>query len=182
LRVKGNDGSGGKAPLDESEVRHLIETAYPRLAAALTLVCGSRAAAEDAVQEALARCWEQSVRGRVLESPEAWMTTVALNLARSRLRRARVELRARGGLASAPPPEPSADAVDVRRALAGLPARQREAVVLHYFLDLDVAAVARSMRVAEGTVKTSLHRARRSLGLLLGEADPAPEEVDHGRR
>jgi RNA polymerase sigma-70 factor (ECF subfamily) len=144
-------------------------------------MCGSRATAEDAVQEALARCWEHSVRGRPIEFPEAWMTTVALNLARSRLRRVRVELRARGRLAAPPPGEPSADVVDLRRALAALPPRQREAVVLRYYLDLDVADVAAAMRVAEGTVKTSLHRARRSLARALGEADPAPEGADHGR-
>jgi RNA polymerase sigma-70 factor, ECF subfamily len=110
------------------------------------------------------------------------MTTVAVNMARSRLRRIRVEFRARGRLAAPPSGEPSADVVDLRRALAALPARQREAVVLRYYLDLDVADVAAAMRVAEGTVKTNLHRARRSLAQALGEADPMPEEADHGRR
>lgn len=110
------------------------------------------------------------------------MTTVALNLARSRLRRLRAERRARDRLAPPPRPVPSAEILDLRRGLAELPVRQREAVVLHYYLDLSVAEVAAAQRVTDGTVKTSLHRARRSLGRLLADVDAPAEEVDRGRR
>lgn len=164
--------------MDEVELRRLIDVAYPRLVAGLTLVSGSRAAAEDAVQEALARWWEHTSRGRAIENPEGWMTTVALNLARSRRRRMLAERRARARLTPNEPSGPSPDVVDLRNALARLPRREREAVVLHYYLDLPVAEVAVVQRVAEGTVKTSLHRARRSLASAL--ADEA-EEADRGR-
>ena len=49
--------------------------------------------------------------------------------------------------------------------------------VLRYYLDLDVAAIATTLRVSEGTVKTLLHRARRHLAAALGE-DPTDEELD----
>ena len=69
---------------------------------------------------------------------------------------------------SAPPPGRTA-ALDVHRALATLPERQREVTVLFYFLDLPVGEIARELEVTEGTVKTSLHRARVSLAAVLGE-------------
>ncbi|MBI4260475.1 MAG: sigma-70 family RNA polymerase sigma factor [Actinobacteria bacterium] len=151
---------------------------YPRLVGALGLVCGSRAAAEDAVLEALARAWERSERGERIENAEAWVTAVAMNLARSGLRRVRAERRARERMAGRPATGgagPEA-AEDVRRALAKLPRGQREATVLRYYLDLDVGEVATVLGVSEGTVKTQLHRARATLGRLLGEHDP--EEAD----
>ncbi|MGH2695773.1 MAG: sigma-70 family RNA polymerase sigma factor, partial [Actinomycetota bacterium] len=70
--------------------------------------------------------------------------------------------------------------LDVRRALHRLPARQREATVLRFYLGLDVEEVARAMGVSAGTVKTSLHRARGALARSLRQ--PEPEEApDRGR-
>jgi len=63
------------------------------------------------------------------------------------------------------------DQVDVVRALASLPRRQREATVLRYYLDMDVAEVAHALGVNEGTAKTTLFRARQALARALGERD-----------
>ena len=142
------------------------------------MISGSRAVAEDAVQEALARAWERSERGERIESLKAWVTTVAMNLVRSGFRRLMVERRARQrsgpggwpGAADGMPSVPGAEqALDVRRALMSLPRRQREATVLRYYLDLDVAEVARALKINEGTAKTTLHRARRALAAALGD-------------
>jgi len=84
--------------VDEVALREFLHTSYPRLVAAVALVCGSRAAAEDAVQEALLRAWERSEKGDEIRSLEGWVTTVALNLARSGLRRIRSERAARARL------------------------------------------------------------------------------------
>ena len=144
---------------------------YPRVVAGVALMCGSHATAEDSVQEALARAWERGERGERIESPRAWVTTVATNLARSGYRRRWTERRAQERLSSAEPREPTGASVDLRRALAELPARQREMVVLRYYLDMDVREVATALKVNEGTVKTSLHRARKSLAAALGDDD-----------
>jgi RNA polymerase sigma factor (sigma-70 family) len=152
--------------MDELGVRAFLDDAYPRIVAVVTLVCGSQAAAEDAVQEALVRAWE---RKQGLDNPEAWITTVALNLARSGLRRRWVEHRARGRLVPAPPPEPNADSIDVRRALDRLTRRQREVTVLRYYGGLDVAEIASMLSVSQGTVKTLLSRARDVLASALGD-------------
>ena len=141
--------------------------------AAVALVSGSRAAAEDAVQESLARAWERSDRGERIESLTAWVVTVALNLARSGLRRIRAERRARERMAAPRGPAPPDSALDLERALRSLPRREREATVLHYYLDLSVGETAAVMGVVDGTVKTLLHRSRRTLADVLEE----PEEV-----
>lgn len=156
-------------------------TTYPRLVAAVAMVSGSQAAAEDAVQEALARAWERSERGHPIESLPAWVTRVAMNLSMSRLRRIRVERRyaPRVAAAETAPAEAGAveDRVDVVAALAALPRRQREVTVLRYYLGLDVAEIARTLELNPGTVKTSLFRAREKLATALGDS-PTSEDDD----
>jgi len=165
-------------------------TEYPRLVGGLALVCDSRAAAEDAVQEALARAWERGERGERIESLKAWVTTVALNVTRSGFRRLMAERRARRRLESGSPSlamdsrgeagtiGAATDTLDVRRALALLPRRQREATVLRYYLDMDVAEVAAAMLTSEGAAKTTLFRARRALAVALGEHEPEEANDD----
>jgi len=161
--------------LDETAIREFLATRYARLVAALALISGSRPAAEDAVQEALARAWERGERGQIIDSPEAWVRTVATNLLRSGFRRLLAERKARQAIVGAgrgESPSTGADArMDVARALAKLPRRQREATVLRYYLGLSVDEIAATLGVAEGTAKTTLFRARQALAQALGEYD-----------
>jgi len=69
-----------------------------------------------------------------------------------------------------PAPAPELQMV-VRDALDGLARRQRDAVVLYYLLDLDVATTARVLGISEGTVKSALSRAREKLAVLLREPE-----------
>jgi RNA polymerase sigma-70 factor (ECF subfamily) len=167
--------------LDEAELRGFVETGYPRLVAAVTLVCDSRPAAEDAVQEALARAWERTERGEHIDSLQAWVTTVSLNLARSGVRRVLAERRARGRIDAPGPVPDAADAIDVRRALAQLSRRQREVTVLRYYAGLDTAEIAAVLGVSEGTVKTQLHRAREHLAVALADDATPTTETSHVR-
>jgi RNA polymerase sigma-70 factor (ECF subfamily) len=106
----------------------------------------------------------RSERGERLESLPAWVAAVALNQTRSGWRRAMAERRARRRITeSGPAAEPSADHVDVARALEGLPRRQREVAVLRYLLEMSTAEVAATLGIGEGTVKSSLARARAHL-------------------
>lgn len=168
--------------VDEVALREFLHTSYPRLVAAVALVCGSRPASEDAVQEALLRAWERSEKGDEIHSLEGWVTTVALNLARSGLRRIRSERRARARLHTPALGEPpTADRIDVDRALAALPRRQREVAVLRYYLQLDTREVASALELNEGTVKSTLSRARTALALTLG-IEENKEANDRGPR
>jgi RNA polymerase sigma-70 factor, ECF subfamily len=148
-----------------------LATDYARLVAAVGLVTGSRPAAEDAVQEALVRAWERTTKGEAIDSLGAWVATVALNVSRSGVRRKMAERRARQRLGAPPTTTPDrfhGDVVDIERAVATLPRRQREVVVLRYLLDLNTAETATTLKINEGTVKSELSRARAVLADRLG--------------
>jgi RNA polymerase sigma-70 factor (ECF subfamily) len=175
-----DEGEQPPAPargLPHDSLAEFLDGDYRRLVAGLALVAGSRAAAEDAVQEGLARAWERGQRGEEITSLGGFVAVVATNLLRSRFRRLLVERRARQRLGEGLHPipiQPEADLaaadlrVDLARALAALPRRQREAVVLHYFADLSIQDIALALGTRPNTAKGLLHRGRRSLQRLLG--------------
>jgi len=175
---------GGAVPMDDARLRAFIATEYRKVVATVELVCGSLATAEDAVQEAMARAWERGARGEQIDRLPAWITTVALNLARSQMRRWKSERRARDrmGLPGIVPDTPgaSAEAYAVREALRALPRRQREVTVLRYYGGLDVEEIARTLGISAGNVKAVLFRARKALASTLrADVDDEIEEVGH---
>ena len=124
--------------------------------------------AEDVVQAAFVRVYR---RGR-LQDPDkavAYLRKTILNLIRSHWRHRAAESRHAWVL-----PREATAAIDVeqrlavRSALASLPRRQREAVVLRYFADMTEADAAVVMGVSEGSVKAYTSRGLQSLGKLIG--------------
>ena len=157
---------------------------HPRLVGALTLYCGDRAVAEEIAQDALATVCERWEQVRRMAAPGAWAHRVAINAAISRFRRraaGRRALRRLGGRAAEDGSDPdAADAVAIRRAVASLPARQRETVVLRFYLQLSVAETAQWMDATEAAVKSLTQRALAGLRERLGLVDDAlaVREVD----
>jgi RNA polymerase sigma-70 factor (sigma-E family) len=148
--------------------------AVGRLLGQLFPVTGDLHEAEEIVQEAFARAAVRWPRLRGYEQPEAWVRRVAMNLAADRARRLRRQARAL--LRAGPPPQVpsvSVETLALLEALRTLPVRQRQAIVLHYLVDLPVEEVARTLALRDGTVKSLLARGRRALAARLGE----PEEV-----
>jgi RNA polymerase sigma-70 factor (ECF subfamily) len=163
--------------LDDATIREFLRDDYQRLVNAIALLTGDIAAAEDVVQEALVRAWIRSDRGEELESLAAWVVVVAMNLARSRWRRILVERRARHG-ALAAEGGGHTERLDVERALASLPPRQREVAVMRYFLQMDTREVAEALGVSEGTVKNSLSKARTALADRLRVDEQEEDDVE----
>ncbi len=125
------------------------------------LMLGDRGLAEDCVQEALVRAWRARSTLRDPAAERSWLLTIVANTGRSQLRR-RVPVpsdRAPQERAAADPFAELDLAVELRQALDLLPPEQREVVVMRLYLDLSVEETARSLRVAEGTVKSRLSRA-----------------------
>jgi RNA polymerase sigma-70 factor (sigma-E family) len=135
------------------------------------LMLGDRAAAEDVVQDAfcgLYRNW-----GRLADPSGAlpYVRSSVLNGCRSVLRRRTLGYR----VTMYQPPTGSAEAAvlsreerqEVLRAVRRLPDRQREALVLRFYLDLPDPEIARVMGIRPGTVRSATHRALKALGHLL---------------
>lgn len=143
---------------------------YRRLVRLLTLYAGDREAALDLAQETCARaCARWSTVSR-MQDQRAWFTRVAFNLCRSRWRRQGVEHRVLsllGGRRVAVPVRDVASVITVHAAMATLTPRQRAAIVLRFFDDLDVGATAAVMGCSTGTVKKLTARGIATLRPLL---------------
>jgi RNA polymerase sigma-70 factor (ECF subfamily) len=138
---------------------------YRAIRALTWALTGDLGAAEDIAQEALLRAhqrWEQLAS---YDEPGAWVRRVAINLATSVLRRRGRELRALVRLQARPEPEWELPAPDAEfwAAVRRLPRAQAATIALHYYEDLPVSDIAAVLGIAEGTVKTHLHRGRRAL-------------------
>ena len=148
------------------------EREHARLVGAITLYCGDRALGEEIAQDALAKACERWEQVRVMAAPGAWVHRVAINATNSRFRRLGAERRARRRLEdrhdeTVTDPD-TADAVTIRDALAVLPSRQRQVLVLRFYLGLSVAETAQWMTSSEAATKSMTQRAIASLRDVLG--------------
>ena len=150
--------------------RHEIDRAY-RLAG---FILGDAREAEDATQDALARAWRQRSSLRSLDSAQAWFDRILVNVCRDRLRRRRPHIR--WAEVDEDMPSLAADpfaallARDaVLRAMTGLPIDQRIVLILRYWADLSVDAIAERLGIPAGTVKSRLHYALRALRSSLAD-------------
>lgn len=153
-----------------------------RLAVVLT---GDRAAAEDIVQDAFLGLYRRWDKVADMAAPLAYLRVSVVNGCRTALRRrSRLSFRPPagaddaldatgldGGLAESA--EASVLLSEEQRAMAAvlrrLPRRQREAVVLRYYLELSVNETAQAMGVSPGTVKSATHHALAAAGRILKE-------------
>ncbi len=172
--------------MHDEAIRTFLQRDHGRVVRAVAAVCGDRQRAEDAVQDALVDVW---TKNQQVDDLTGWVATAAINRARSRWRTQGAERRAFDRLAiqATTHPHPHSDSVDggsspvlfdahLAEALRDLPRSQRSVVALHYLLDMSVVDVAAHLGIAEGTVKTHLHRARESMRTALGASpDRAPE-------
>jgi RNA polymerase sigma factor (sigma-70 family) len=128
---------------------------------------------EDVVQESFCKLY--AARGRLLADDAkvvAYLNRIVVNEVRSRHRRRLVARRDAHLLVTADVPDPTAGHGDRRavvEALAALPPRQREALVLRFWMDLPVAAIADAMGVRPGTVKSQISRGLDVVGAALRE-------------
>jgi RNA polymerase sigma-70 factor (sigma-E family) len=151
----------------------LAASARPALVRAAHSVTGRHEDAEDAVQSSLLkamRAW-QRVAGQERWRQQAYVRQIVVNTCRSGWRKwgSRVAIGDMPELAEAPDTEAVDDRELLRQALARLPARQREVLLLRYYEDLTEAEIAKRLGCAPGTVKSSAARALRALRDMLPE-------------
>jgi RNA polymerase sigma-70 factor, ECF subfamily len=172
---------------DAGAVRSLVLEKLPRLLALATRMLGDRMEAEDVAQEAFMRIWKQAPHWRTGEAKfDTWLHRVALNLCYDRLRGHRETL-APNADALNDEPDPAARPDErlesrsrdarVRDALAALPVRQREALVLTYYQELSNAEAAALMDITVDALESLLARARRTLRAQLAGEGPAKDRA-----
>lgn len=136
--------------------------------------CGERGRAEDMAQEVFLRVYRGLPKWRAEAAFSTWLFAVATNVYRSEMRRNPAGTVSIDDAADVLDVRSSAEMIDtmlddsrrdraVRRAVAGLPLKYREALILYYFQDMDVSAAAQILGLPEGTVKARLFRGRRIL-------------------
>lgn len=161
---------------DAAAVRALVGRKLPRLLVLAQRMLGDSAEAEDVAQETFLRVWRQAPKWRTGEAKfDTWLHRVALNLCYDRLRRRR-EIPT-----DAPPerpdegptPDRGLEAEDtgkrVAAALARLPDRQREAIVLCHYQELGNIEAATIMGVTVEALESLLSRGRRALRASLAD-------------
>jgi RNA polymerase sigma factor (sigma-70 family) len=160
------------------DVAGLFRERHAELVRLAALVVGDRATAEDVVQDVFARlCARDLLPGR--DDALAYVRAAVLNGCRSVLRR-RALVRRLGGARerdrSDAAPDSAEDEVilaedcrQVLAALASLPVRRREVLVLRYWLGLSEAEIASVMAISPGTVKSNAARGLAALARRLGE-------------
>ena len=128
---------------------------------------------EDVVQDSFCKLY--AARGR-LQAEDAkvvsYLNRIVVNEVRSRQRRRQVARRDAHLLTTVDMGDPTAvhdDRQAVVEALAGVSARQREALVLRFWMDLPLAAIADAMGVRIGTVKSQISRGLAVVGAALRE-------------
>jgi RNA polymerase sigma-70 factor (ECF subfamily) len=137
---------------------------------------GDKAEAEDVAQEAMLKAWKQAPVWKPGAAKfDTWLHRVALNLCYDRLRRRREQPMATPPeqVDTGPAPDRGLMAADTGRrvgmALAGLPERQREAVVLCHYQELGNIEAASLMEISVEALESLLSRGRRALRVALAD-------------
>jgi RNA polymerase sigma-70 factor (sigma-E family) len=152
----------GSAETEFSEFARSRWAGLARLGYGLT---GDRGTAEDLAQTALASAYAAWPRVRRADDPDAYVRRILVNAYRSGFRRRRVTEHSSGmaqdyaTAVSTGAPEHESDRAVIISALLGLPPRQREVVILRYWLDLTEAQAAAALNCSVGNVKSQASRA-----------------------
>ena len=160
------------------DARRHVSALYQAHALALVklavLMTGDQPTAEDVVQDAFLGLYRRWSALHDVDKAVGYLRTSVLNGCRSVHR---VRFRRRGITLDAPADSMSAEDIaivgeanrEVLVAIRRLPARQREAVVLRYYLDMTEDQAAQAMGVSRGTVKSATSRGLAALARLLEE-------------
>lgn len=156
--------------MDVGEIEAVYRARIGSLRRVARAITGDREAAHDVVQDAFASAISDRLRYRPISSLEAWIWRIVVNRAiseRRRLTRATTAPPAVGPTSMSQDGDVDDGRAPLAAAVALLPERQRLAVFLRYFADLDYAAIADVLEVSPGTVGASLHAAHETLRAAL---------------
>jgi RNA polymerase sigma-70 factor (ECF subfamily) len=159
---------------DHEAFEVLAASAADRLYAVARLILRESDLAEDAVQEALVRAWQQLPSLRDPDRFDAWLHRLVVNACADQgrqLRRWSQQVRALPmGTSTSDDTKSVADREQLARGFSRLKPEQRAVVVLHFYSGFSAAEIARTLGIPEGTARSRLHYATVALRAAL-EAD-----------
>jgi RNA polymerase sigma-70 factor (ECF subfamily) len=162
----------------ELDRRALMEALYQREATSLVrlarLFTDDRNAAEDLVQEAFIRLFHSAHRIQDEARVSAYLRSIVLNLARDHNRRGLMSLRHQEAMTDRSVPDQPDEEVmrtesqaAILDALRSLSPRQRDCLVLRFYLDLSEGEIARTLEISPNSVKTHCRRGMAALASML---------------
>jgi RNA polymerase sigma-70 factor (ECF subfamily) len=170
---------------NEEAFRASLIPVIPHMRAFARSLCGDATAADDLVQDALARAWQARTSFQLGTNMKAWTFMILRNQFYSDKRRSWRQQpldqeQAERTLKAYDDPHAVLELDDVRRALALLPVEQREALIMVGAGGMPYEEVAEIAGVAVGTIKSRVSRARTSLATILAngldhESNVAPQ-------
>lgn len=169
-------GAAGPVVTAEDAVTALYEAHALGMIRLAHIMLGDRQSAEDVVQEAFCGLYRRWSHLADPGSAVHYVRSAVLNHCRSVLRR-RTTSQAPRAAASTPESVRSAESAvltreerdEIMQAVRRLPPRQREALVLRFYLDLSAEETATTMGISPSSVRSATHRALASLGRMLQE-------------
>lgn len=168
-------GSTTTSTADAATFEEQAAAAWPALYRYAYLLAGNHADAEDLAQQTLLQAYRSWERVAQAAAPTAYLRRMVTNafLSAKRPRARRLEL-----LTDAPPehgPAPTGHGPEERMVLwphvRSLPPQQRAVIVLRYYEDLSEQEIADTLGCSRGNVKSTAHRALRSLRAALASDD-----------
>ncbi|RAU44310.1 MULTISPECIES: RNA polymerase sigma factor [unclassified Pseudomonas] len=173
-------------------VKEMVSRKLPRLLALAGRLLGDAEEARDVAQESFLRLWKAAGQWRAGQARfDTWLHRVTLNLCYDRLRRRKEQpLDDDSRLSELVDTAPALDDQwqaeaqhqQMAAALAALPERQREAIVLQYYQQLSNTEAAAAMDITVDALESLLSRARRNLRKQLIESELATGTGKHTPR
>jgi RNA polymerase sigma-70 factor (sigma-E family) len=174
--VREEDAARTTGAAEAGRIGELYRAHAPDALRLAYMLTGDRPVAEDIVQDAFVKVIGRLVHLRNPDAFPAYLRVTVLNLSRSTFRRRASERRlvgATGPLTRRETTEPDLAGRDaLRTALLALPERQRAALVLRYYQDMDDSEIAAALGCRPGTVRSLLSRGTQGLRAAMeGETD-----------
>ena len=173
----------------EIQFEFLLREYYPYIHRLALSILNDVHEADDVTQDTFVAAYHSLAGFRNESDPKTWLSAIAINASRGRLRKHKVRQMLSNTLQSihllkSTPPSPELVAIQhesdqyIWKIVEGLDDKHRLPVILRYVHDLKPPEIANILHVSQGTVHSRLHYARRKLYAQLGHLNPAKEAPD----
>jgi RNA polymerase sigma-70 factor (ECF subfamily) len=173
----------------EIKLEHLLGEYYPYIHRLAFSILDDLHEADDVAQETFIAAHKSLAEFRHESSPKTWLSSIAINASRDRLRKRKIRRSLTSTLQTFhllknPPASPEHLAIknetdqSIWKAVDALDEKHRLPVILRYVHELNVPEIANILHISQGTVHSRLHYARRKLHAQLGYLDSLEEAHD----